>query len=64
MRGDGENFNKAAESKEPGAAVESCQSPCLVNLGWRSPRVGGKVLPRGQKLLHNRAASPIFLASL
>lgn len=58
MRGDGENFNKAAESKGPGAAVASLQSPFLMNLGWSSPRAGGKVLAQGQKLLYNRVATP------
>lgn len=58
MRGEGENFNKAAESKEPGAAVASLQSLCLMNLGWSLPRAGGKVLAQGQKLLYTRVASP------
>lgn len=62
MRGNGQNFNKAAESKEPGAAVAPLQSPCLMNLGWSLPRAGGKVLAQGQKLLYNRVASPFPLS--
>lgn len=51
MRGDGENFNKAAEHKETGAAVPSFQSPCLMNLGWRSPRAGSTVASRAKAAL-------------
>jgi len=64
MRGDGENFNKAAESKEPGAAVASLRSHFLMNLGWSSPRAGGKVLAQGQNLLCNKAAVHSLLTCL
>lgn len=49
--GTGENFNKTIESKEPGAAVVSFWSLCLVNLKGSLPRAGENVLVQRQKLL-------------